>query len=149
MEGPVTGAGEVLGSWELVRVELIGKPSEGQPLPFGGDPHGVLHYLPDGRMAVLIQEARRPQIAGGRHGGSDAEWREAARKFTAYAGRYSIVPGRIVHHVEFNSFPNEVGVDYPRIACMEGGCLIVETPPDLSADQRQMRLVWQRFAALA
>ena len=91
MEGPVTGAGEVLGSWELVRVELIGKPSEGQPLPFGGDPHGVLHYLPDGRMAVLIQEARRPQIAGGRHGGSDAEWREAARKFTAYAGRYSIV----------------------------------------------------------
>ena len=139
--------GDIIGSWELVGVDLIGEMVEGQPLPFGGSPQGVLHYLPDGRMAVMIQQAERPPIPEGRKGGTDAQWRSAAVSFTAYAGTYSFSPGRIVHHVEFNSFPNEVGVDYVRIARLEAGCLILETPPELPADQRAMRLVWRRFVA--
>lgn len=135
---------DLLGSWRLVRVELTGENATSGPAPFGEQPQGILHYLPDGRMAVMIQSSDRAPIPGGRRGGSDAEWRQAARSFTAYAGTYSILPGRIVHHVEMNSFPNDQGVDYHRIARLEDHSLLLETPPDLPADQRHMRLVWSR-----
>ena len=138
---------ELLGSWQLAVAELTGADAANGPAPFGGSPQGVLHYLADGRMAVIIQSSNRPPIPGGRRGGSDGEWRQAARSFTAYCGTYSILPGRIVHHVEMNSFPNDQGVDYVRIARLENHCLLLETPSELPADQRQMRLVWKRFGS--
>lgn len=140
-------ADDLIGSWRLEGVELVGDNAAKGPPAFGGNPQGILHYLPDGRMAVLIQNAERAPIEGGRRGGSDAEWRRAARTFTAYAGSWTVEPGRVVHHVEFNSFPNDVGVDYIRIARIEGDLLHLETPSDLPADQRPMRLVWKRLAA--
>ncbi len=138
---------DLLGSWQLVSAVLTGDDAASGPAPFGGKPQGVLHYLPDGRMAVIIQSADRPPIPGGRRGGSDGDWRQAARSFTAYAGRYTILPGKIVHHVEMNSFPNDQGVDYVRIAHLVNQCLWLETPPDLPADQRPMRLGWKRFSS--
>jgi hypothetical protein len=136
---------DLLGSWQLVGVELTGEDSANGPPPFGGNPQGVLHYLADRRMAVIIQSADRPPIPGGRRGGSDGDWRRSARSFTAYSGTYTILPGRIVHHVEMNSFPNDQGVDYVRIAHVVNQCLWLETPPELPADQRPMRLLWKRF----
>lgn len=136
---------DLLGSWQLASVELTGEQAGSARAPFGLRPQGVLHYLADGRMAVIIQSGDRPPIPGGRLCGSDAEWRQAARSFTAYAGTYSIRPGCIVHHIEMNSFPNDLAVDYVRIARLEDHCLWLETPPHLPADQRPMRLVWKRF----
>ena len=136
---------DLLGSWQLASVELTGEDAASGPAPFGGRPQGTLHYLQDGRMAVIIQNSDRPPVPGGRRGGTDAEWRQAARSFMAYAGAYSILPGKIVHHVEMNSFPNDQGVDYVRIAHLVNQCLLLETPPELPADQRHMRLVWKRY----
>lgn len=115
------------------------------PAPFGRRPSGMLHYLPNGCMAVLIAHEQRPVIAGGRIGATDAERLAAARTFTAYGGRYDVEEDRVVHHVAINSFPNDVGVDYPRIARLDGDRLFLATPPDLPADQRPMRLVWRRY----
>ena len=140
-------AADLLGCWQLISVELTRVDAASGPNPFGERPQGILHYLGDGRMAVMIQSADRPAIPGGRGGGSDVEWRQAARSFTAYAGTYSIMPGHIVHHVEMNSFPNDQGVDYKRIAHLVNQCLVLETPPELPADQRPMRLVWKRFGS--
>ena len=135
----------LLGSWQLAGIELTREDAGSGPPPFGEHPQGILHYLPDSRMAVFIQSGDRPPITGGRIGGSDAQWRSAARSFTAYAGTYTLHSGAVVHHVEMNSFPNDVGVDYRRLARLEGNRLILETPPDLPADQRPMRLIWTRF----
>lgn len=145
MDAPVLAQQDILGSWHLVSVALTGPQASTQAAPFGGSPTGILHYLGDGRMAVMIQHSHRPAIAGGRKGGSEAEWAQAARSFTAYAGRYSVKPGVIIHHVELNSFPNEIGFAYSRMARLVQGCLVLETPPDLPADQRAMRLVWRRL----
>lgn len=136
---------DMIGSWSLVAAEETGPDAGMIAPPFGGKPKGMLHYLADGRMVVVIQNADRPPIEGGRRGGSDAEWRGAARSFTAYAGTYSILPGQVVHHVDLNSFPNDIGVDYVRLARMENGRLILETPSELPPDQRPMRLVWQKY----
>ena len=137
---------DLIGSWQLVGAELIGADTAATPPPFGANPQGILHYLADGRMAVMIQSKQRAPSPGGRQGGSDADWRGAARSFTAYAGRYSLTANRVIHHVEMNSFPNDVGVDYPRLARMDHGRLLLETPPDLPPDQRPMRLIWARHA---
>ena len=138
---------EILGSWTLVRVEAMGNDAASQPPPFGGKPEGVLHYLPHGRMVAIVQQSGREPLPGGRRGGSDAEWKRTARSFTAYAGPHETTPDHIVHHVEFNSFPNDVGSDYIRYARIEDGMLVLETPLDPGPDQRPMRLFWKRFGA--
>ena len=138
---------DLLGSWTLVRVEAMGEGAETQPPPFGGWPEGMLHYLPDGRMVAIVQQGGRDPIPGGRKGGTDAEWKRAARSFTAYAGAYEVKADHIVHHVEFNSFPNDVGSDYIRFARIENGMLVLETPLDPGPDQRPMRLFWKRLTA--
>jgi hypothetical protein len=135
---------DLLGSWTLVRIELL-DPADTGPPPFGGKPEGVLHYLPDGRMVAILHQAGRADIPGGRKGGTDQEWKRAARSFTAYAGPYEIMSDHVVHHVEFNAFPNDVGTDYIRYARIEDGMLVLETPLDPGPDQRPMRLFWKRM----
>ena len=49
---------DLLGSWQLASVELTGEDAVNAPAPFGGYPEGILHYLADGRMAVIIQASR-------------------------------------------------------------------------------------------
>ena len=140
-------AAELIGSWDLVRIDLIGPGAESLPPAFGGHPEGVLHYMPDGRMVAIIQNAGRGPIPGGRRGGTDADWRLAAKSFTAYAGNWEVTADHIVHHVDFNSFPNDVGVDYIRFARFDGDLLVLETPIDGPPDSRPMRLFWKRKPA--
>lgn len=138
---------DLIGSWDLVRIDLIGPGAESLPPAFGGHPQGVLHYMADGRMVAIIQGAGRAPMPGGRRGASDADWRRAGKSFTAYAGSWDLVGDRVVHHVDFNSFPNDVGVDYIRFARMEGDLLVLETPIDGPPDSRPMRLFWRRKPA--
>ncbi|HMO69983.1 MAG TPA: lipocalin-like domain-containing protein [Novosphingobium sp.] len=138
---------DLIGSWDLVRVDLIGPGSESLPPAFGGKPQGVLHYMADGRMVAIIQSARREAFAGGRRGATDADWRRAGKSFTAYAGDWELRGDRVIHHVDFNSYPNDVGVDYIRHARIEGGLLVLETPIDGPPDSRPMRLIWKRKSA--
>ena len=140
---------DLFGSWTLVRIESADHlPDDAATLiklPFGENPQGIIHYLPDGRMAVLIQALDRPPLPGGRSGGTDAEWRRSSRGFTAYGGTYEVLPGRVIHHVEFNSFPNDIGMPYVRVARIEGDLLMLETLPDDPSSGGQMRLVWQKM----
>lgn len=142
-------AEDLFGSWTLVRIESAdGLPDDAGTrikLPFGDDPQGIIHYLPDRRMAVLIQARDRPLLPGGRTGGSDAQWRQSSRGFTAYGGTYEVQPGRVIHHVEFNSFPNDIGVPYVRVARIEGDLLMLETLPDDISSGGHMQLVWQKL----
>ena len=137
----------LLGSWTLVSAEAVSGASVIDAEPFGAGPYGIIHYLADGRMAVLIAHAQRAPIVGGRVHGSDADRLRAARTITAYAGTFDVESDRVIHHVEVNSFPNDVGVDYVRLAKLDGDTLLLATPPDLPADQRPMRLHWARYVA--
>jgi hypothetical protein len=62
-------------------------------------------------------------------------------------GSWSLLPGKIVRHVAMNSFSNDHRVDHAHIAHLVNQCLWLETPADLPADQRPMRLVWKRFSS--
>ena len=137
--------GDLIGSWRLERAELLRDGLPSGILPFGERPDGVIHYLPDGRMAVLIAHDDRPEMHGGRAAADDAEWAKAARSFTGYAGTFDLMGERVVHHVDINSLQSEVGADYVRLATLDGDRLTLTTPPELPADQRAMRLTWRRL----
>jgi Lipocalin-like domain len=94
---------------------------------------------------VLIAHGGRTPFANRRLAATDAETLHAARTFTAYAGTFDVKGHRIVHHVEMNSYPNDVGVDYPRVARIDGDVLELATPPELPPGQRPMRLSWRRI----
>lgn len=133
---------DLLGSWTLVGIELLGPDAEGQSPPFGGKAEGVLHYVPRGRMIAIVQQAGRPPVAGG----AESAGKRPSGAFSAYAGTYEIVDDHLVHHVEFNSYPNDIGVDYIRYPRFEDGLLVLETPLDPGPDARPMRLRWKRMA---
>ena len=134
-----------LGSWRLESAHVVEGDTVIDRTPFGAEPHGLLHYLSGGRMAVLIAHGGRIPFANGRLGATDAETPLAARTFTAYAGRFEVEGDHITHHVEMNRYPNGVGVGYRRVARIDGDVLELTTPSGLPPGQRPMRLCWRRI----
>jgi hypothetical protein len=133
----------LLGTWKLEKVWVSDGDTVVDPAFFGENPYGVISYMPDDRMSVVITHGGRGPIPGGR-AGSDADLLEAARTFVAYAGPFSIRGEEVVHHIETNSFPNDVGSDYVRHARLEGDTLQLSTP----FHGKTMRLFWRRHAPL-
>ena len=65
--------------------------------------------------------------------------------FLAYAGRYSFLGDRVIHHVELSLFPNWVGSDQERWVELVRDRLTLSASPVLLADNQQVaRLVWER-----
>jgi len=136
---------QLLGGWRLESAHVVDGETDIDRIMFGADPHGLLHYLSDGRMAVLIADGGRTPFANGRPLATNAEMLQAARTFTAYAGTFEGQGGRVVHHVDMNSYTNDIGVDYPREARIDGDLLELTTPPELPPGQSPMRLGWRRI----
>jgi hypothetical protein len=114
--------------------------------PFGRDPQGYLIYTADGYMsAVLTPVARLPFAAGDILRGTGAEQARAAATCIAYAGRYMVQEGRVLHHVETSLFPNWVGGAQERRYELNGDRLPLSTAPLLQDGQERCALlVWER-----
>lgn len=133
---------ELLGSWRLIAAwEMIDGVVTDRP-GFGLKPNGYIHYLADGRMAVMIAHENRQPITGD----DPAERLEAARSFTAYGGTWTLTDTHVIHHVDICSTQAGVGCDYVRIARIEGDRLKLRTPPSIP-EGRPMALEWERIGA--
>jgi hypothetical protein len=65
--------------------------------------------------------------------------------FVSYAGRYSFLGDRVIHHVELSLFPNWVGSDQQRSVELTGDRLVLSASPLLLAGKHEVpRLVWER-----
>lgn len=141
---------DILGTWRLVKGiwEYDGKP-ELNPV-FGENPTGFLHYLPDGRVAVVTAFTGRKTLPGeDRLVQSDEDHAYAARTFDAYAGRFTFIePGRVIHHIEVNSFQNDVGKDFVRDIKIEGNLLYLMPPTSTLESGVVMKryVIWERVA---
>jgi hypothetical protein len=83
--------------------------------PFGEHPRGFIIYTADGYMSAIMMSADRPNFAAGDIlGGNDDEKLAAFATSSAYAGRWEIVDGQIIHHLEVTTYPNWTGTDQPR-----------------------------------
>ncbi len=141
------GAGGLVGAWRLLTWE--NRAADGRVThPMGSDPVGYLIYTADGRFSVTISRRRRERFAADDLlAGSVEEKATAVEGFVAYAGRYSVEAGGVVHHVELSLFPNWVGTDQERAAELSAETLVLSAGPLLLAgDDQVARLVWERAA---
>ncbi len=119
----------IVGVWRLVSYES--RPESGATrLPYGEQVSGYLIYTPQGYMSVTIMGANRADLASeDRLAGTPDEYARAMKSYVSYCGRYTLLPDRVVHHIELSHFPNWCGVDQERFYELEGDRLKLRTPP--------------------
>jgi len=67
--------------------------------------------------------------------------------YTAYFGAFEVneQEGLILHHMEGNLFPDEIGTTRQRSFVFSGDCVTLATPPfKIAGEMRVRRMVWAR-----
>jgi Lipocalin-like domain len=133
----------LLGTWRLVSAEreIVATGQTEAQFPEGSS--GFIMYAPDDRMMVLITGPGRKTAA------TDAERADLQTTMLAYAGRYSIEPAAVVHHIDVAWNPALVGAAQRRFVTFEGNCLILRGAPGPSAIDgvfAQATITWEKVA---
>ena len=139
---------DLLGSWRLVGAAHWCDGALIDARPLGEKPEGVIHYLPDHRVVVVIaHDGRRPISNGDRRKGPQAELAAAAASFDAYAGDWTLTGGQeVTHKLELCSFENDRRAVYVRQISWNGANLVLATPKVATPDgARHMTLEWCRL----
>ncbi len=148
---------QFIGAWRLLDWAVT-LPDGTISHPYGEHPIGHIIYSENGAMsATFMAEKRRglgvsradlpravpKSIAALKAGELDPLARAyffSAITFTGYCGTYSVLPDRVVHHVETCLIPDWVGTDLARSYEFDGDNLILAATENGVTD----RLVWQR-----
>jgi hypothetical protein len=138
----------IVGTWELVSLKDMTDKGEIVKGPIGKKPKGFIMYTADGRMMSIYTDGGRKQLSVPDRVSAPAEERaEAFATLLAYAGSYTFVGNKVVHHVEVASFQNYVNTDLVRFAKVQGGYLTLRTPPFLKGGlQVSQEAVFERVA---
>lgn len=137
----------IIGGWRLVSFE--NQDGDGRVrLPYGPAPVGYILYTGDGRMSATIMRAdRTPLAVEPRRGEAVAAKARAFEEYLSYAGRYTFLGDRVIHHVEVALWPGWVGTDLLRLAAFDGDRLILRTAPsDDDTQPRTTIITWERVA---
>lgn len=138
---------ELLGTWKLTSVSAWIDDEEVDTAPYGNDPVGFIHYLPNNRMAVVIAYGGRKHVRGDRLKASLEDRAEAYATCIAYAGSYELQNDKIIHTIETSAFPNEVGSKQIRYYRLEGNKIYLSTVPLIRVGLAQVyKLIWEKVA---
>ena len=111
----------------------------------GEHPNGYLSYSSDGRMYAIVSAENR--VKPREFAPTDEERIMLHRTFQAYAGTYTLEPGKVVHHVDISWNESFTGTDQVRFYNLAGSTLTIKTAPAKSAiDGREgvTLLVWEK-----
>ena len=137
---------KILGTWKLISWQYMNEHQEMVDF-FGTTPSGILMYDRSGYMNAQITKGGRQNFQSeSLTGGTEREVMHAFHSYAAYYGRYyEHIPGEIVHVVEGSLFPNWVGHEEVRYGELQGGHLILSTPPIRTHDKEIKFIVtWER-----
>lgn len=137
----------ILGTWHLVSATELADGSPVDSMPLGPKPSGIIHYLPDRRVAVIIaHDGRQPISTGDRRKGPVDEMAAAAASFDAYAGTWDVTgEDEITHWLDLCSFENDRNAAYVRQVSWNGVNIVLTTPQTATAQgSRCMALEWER-----
>jgi hypothetical protein len=139
----------LIGTWKLVSVSSSTASGERNDTPFGPSPAGFLTYTHDGRMTAIISYGGRKRLSSSDSRSAPAEEQaEAFRTFVAYAGRYTLIDAKVIHHVEISSIQNWVDTDLIRSIKFGGDRIVLIAPPTPAGGKIQtFELIWQRLPA--
>lgn len=136
----------LVGVWSLVDARTIAVDSGATRSAYGDGATGFIQYTSDGRMMALITHAGRTRMSGSdRQSAPDHEKVAAYTTSIAYAGRYSMEGGKVLHHVEASSYENWVGTDLVRLLELRGDNVVLKTVPQPQAGILSVvELEWKR-----
>lgn len=145
-QAPVT-RDAILGSWRLIRTYETIDGVESSRIPLGAGAYGIIHYLPDNRMYVMMANGGRVPMSSGRYTSGMEETAESAKSFTAYAGLYTVKEDVIAHHLDICLYENDNGTDYIRIPVLTDNRLTLKMPTHpTNKGVVQWCLEWERMA---
>jgi len=142
----VLAASSEVGVWRLTSAVSVDEETGATTNRFGARPDGYIIFSPDGYMSVVINAEGRQPISGN----PEKLTEEQARLFstmTAHAGKYKIIEGRLIHHVDVAHDPKMVGTDLLRsLRFLSDSQLESTLPPVTTPAGKKMRIVllWQR-----
>jgi Lipocalin-like domain len=137
----------VVGTWRLVAVKSTSLKGEVNPTAFGAKPTGYATFTANGRMTLIMcDDGRKPLSVVDRVSAPVEERAEAFATFVAYAGRYSVEPGKVIFHIEAASIQNWVNTDLTRSTTFENDRLSLKTMTTVKGGVQQViETVWERL----
>lgn len=118
---------ELIGTWKLRSCEYKGK--NGTFHPFGQEPLGYLIYDKSGYMSGIITRKDRNNATSGAYNG--------------YSGKFEVLEGKIVHHIEVSYHPDWTGRSLDRFYKLDGNTLTLTTP-EAESSLGVGTLVWEK-----
>jgi hypothetical protein len=148
-------AEQLVGAWNLVRVETI-RPNGDLIYPFyGRHPEGLLIYDRAGWMSVQMVSDPQPTVpqTDTRQGflaASTAEKVAAVDGFYAYYGTWKVDPlgATVNHHIRQSLYPGERGEEGVRSLSIEDNMLTLTAKAHEMGEDHLRRLVWERITSV-
>jgi Lipocalin-like domain len=139
---------QLIGTWKLVSAKITTDNGEVRD-SWGPNPAGFLTYTADGRVSAILTLSNRPPLSVSDFISAPAEERAAAfATMSAYAGKFDVNEGKVSHHVEVASMPNDVGATLQReIVQLTADRLVLRVAkPYLRGGMmvRSQELTWER-----
>jgi hypothetical protein len=138
-------AKDLVGAWRLVATEQLLTDGTRRPSPlYGKNGVGYLVYSAAGRMCAVLGDPTRAKWKSEDSPSAD-ELQAMFDHFVAYCGRYEVNEreGYVVHDVDLDMVPNNVGGKLKRFYSLKGDRLILKT-----AEARpgivEYTLTWER-----
>ena len=140
----VYAADTIVGVWKLLSYSSRDEETGVETKPWGENPEGLLMYTADGYMSgVGVAEGRTAPTGTG-----EKLTEERAKLFTsmtAYAGRYTVEPDRVIHHVDVAWNPASKGTDQIRYVTFQGDTIRIRTPVVVSTVDGRKRTFTLHF----
>ena len=142
--GTVESARQLLGFWELDRIER--RTDGGRETPADEYAAGYLMYMPSGHMAVHLMRADRPPYAGSSP--TPAEAAAAIRGYLSYFGPFRVLDEEhvVVHERSGHLEARSAGSEARRAFTRRNGQLLLE-PPAATVGEETVRttVFWNRL----
>ena len=139
--GQERDAKALVGAWRLVSWETTQADGSVRKSPMSA---GSLMYSDSGRMCGVLMDPNRKAPS---RPPTDEEIRTAYNGIVAYCGSYEVdtKAGFVVHHVDLEKSPSNVGINRKRWFTLEGNRLSLKIDAaELPPTQKESRLVWEK-----
>ena len=133
-------ASALIGTWQLVRWELVYEDGRPPECPLGADAVGFIIYTADGHVSATLARRERLPI-GTRDRSAKAS---AYDDFFCYVGSYAVRDGAVTHRIAVAPDPSLTGVETVRSISLDGDRLTLAGPDFHAGSPRTHRIVWRR-----
>jgi hypothetical protein len=109
--------GQLVGTWALVKCEVVASDGTRSPLVVGSDPAGQYIFTEDGHFSFQAVAEFGEFLSNDRMKTTPKEDKAAVQASIAYFGTYTVNDENktIAVHIERSSFPNQNGTDGKRV----------------------------------